>query len=274
MPLAWVAIQHGKGAEQGSVNVLDLATRTNTSFPINGRPGFLAETDEPGVLVVGFEHQLAYFDLATGAVGETIARIDTSPRAIINDGLAVEGGVVFGTKDLDCKLPVGALYFFDWATGEVRVLADKQTCSNGKVLMRDVEGATLIDIDSTPKRLHRYRLDRGLQRIVERSVVKPPHRLPAFPDGMRPSPDGESVVVAFYNGADLSDGLVQQIRLEDGAVLCEWIVPGSPRVTCPELVRMDGKVKLLLTTAVEGMPEAIRAHTPGAGCFYIAETML
>jgi sugar lactone lactonase YvrE len=33
-------------------------------------------------------------------------------------------------------------------------------------------------------------------------------------------------------------------------------------------------VKLVLTTAVEGMPDAIRAQSPNAGCLFIAETSL
>jgi hypothetical protein len=35
---------------------------------------------------------------------------------------------------------------------------------------------------------------------------------------------------------------------------------------------MDGEVKLLFTTAVEGMPEAVRVLAPGAGALYIADT--
>jgi hypothetical protein len=117
-----------------------------------------------------------------------------------------------------------------------------------------------------------------MKHVLESRLVKPPESLPAFPDGMRPAPgggglgEGESVIVAFYNSADVSDGLAQQIRVSDGAVLCEWIVPNSPRVTCPEFVWLDGKVKLLFTTAVEGMAAATRNHAPGAGLLYIADT--
>jgi len=66
--------------------------------------------------------------------------------------------------------------------------------------------------------------------------------------------------------------LAQQIRLSDGKVENEWIVPGSPRVTCPELVWLDGKVRLVLTTAVEGMPAEIRKIAPEAGTMFIADT--
>ena len=270
--LAWVAIQHGPDLLNGSINVLDLASGENQSFPVNGRPGFFAETSRPGTLLVGLERRLAYFDLLTGELKESGVSITADERVIINDGLAVEGGVLFGAKDLAFKEPIAALYFFDSQTRKVHTVFGGQTCSNGKFLRRDAGGATLIDIDSTPKSIARYRLDSKLERVIERSQVTAPSTLPGFPDGLRPLPDGESIVVAFYNPDAVSDGLVRQLRLSDGAVLCEWIVPGSPRVTCPEFVEIAGEVKLIFTTAVENMPAATRVLAPGAGTLYIADT--
>jgi len=276
--LGWVAIQHGAGSTEGSLNVLDLESRTNITLPLKGRPGFFAEAAQRGVVLVGLDRQLAYFDLRTGRLLETVAHTDANPRTIVNDGVAVEGGVFFGTKDLEFKEPIAALYFFESAGASLHTVLKRQTCSNGKYLRRDSECATLVDIDTAPKRISVYTLEPQMKRVAESRLVKPPESLPAFPDGMRPAPEGgglaegDSVVVAFYNSADLSDGLAQQIRLSDGAVLCEWIVPNSPRVTCPEFVWLDGKVKLIFTTAVEGMPDAIRSHAAGAGLLYIADT--
>jgi hypothetical protein len=113
--LGWVAIQNAAGVAEGSVNILDLASRENTTLPLKGRPGFFAETAEPGMILVGFERELAYFNLLTGAMGETVAHIDADESVIINDGLAVEGGVLFGTKHLQFNKPIAALYFYDFA---------------------------------------------------------------------------------------------------------------------------------------------------------------
>jgi sugar lactone lactonase YvrE len=276
--LGWVAIQRAAHVAEGSFNVLDLASRTNTSFPLRGRPGFFSETTEPGVVLVGLERELALLDLRTGALSQAVAQIDADPRTIVNDGLAVEGGVLFGTKDLEFKQPIAALYFFDSVTRKAHTVLDGQTCSNGKYLQRDAAGATLIDIDTAPKRISRYRLDATLERVIEARLITPAEALPALPDGLRPAPaghgetEGASVIVAYYNPDDVADGLAQQIRVSDGAVVCEWIIPGSARVTCPEFVKLDGKVKLLFTTAVEGMPAKIRQQAPGAGCMYIADT--
>ncbi len=265
--LAWVAIQHGADAQTGSLNVLDMETGQNVSHPLPGRPGFFAETTDPGLLLVGLERRLVWFDLRTGeCTGEAI-EVPADARCIINDGQPVPGGVIFGTKHLEFNLPIAEVYFFEAATKTVRPLFGGQMCSNGKFLQGDV----LVDIDSVPKTVTRYVID-GEFRVVSQSPVIAPELLPGFPDGLRPTPDGTSVVIAFYNPEPVADGRALEIRLSDGAILTEWIVPGSPRVTCPEFIEMDGAVKLLLTTAVEGMPETTRQFAPGAGNIYIADT--
>lgn len=276
--VGWVAIQHGADAKEGSINLLNLETQRNESFVLRGRSGFFVETTEPGLLLVGLERRLVYFDLASGRMEETGIVVTKDERSIINDGLAVEGGVVFGTKHLGFSDPVACLYFYDSATRSVRTLVEGQVCSNGKHLCRDDEGLLLVDIDSHPKKISRYRMDAGMERVLSRSVIEPSGFAAGFPDGMRAAPnetgrmEDESVVVAFYNPESVADGFVQQIRVADGVVLCEWVVPGAPRVTCPEFVEMDGEVKLLLTTALEGMPADVRKLAPGSGAIYLADT--
>ncbi len=44
------------------------------------------------------------------------------------------------------------------------------------------------------------------------------------------------------------------------------------QVTCPQLVRFDGAVRLVVTTAIEHMPIERQAWYDGAGCLFIAET--
>ena len=270
--LGWVAIQHAADAKTGSINVLDLVSGRNTSFPLPGRPGFFAETTEPGVVLVGLERRLAYFNLSTGVLKESGPVVTTDERVIINDGLAIDNGVLFGTKHLEFNQPIAALYFYDYATRTVRTVIGRQLCSNGKFLSRDADGATLIDIDSIPKTITRYRFDANLERLISSALVAPPDSLPGYPDGLRPAPDGESVIVAFYNPEPVANGNAQQIRLADGKVLCEWLIPGAPRVTCPEFVFLEGEVKIIFTTAVEGMPAATQRLAPASGALFIANT--
>ena len=208
------------------------------------------------------ERRLVLYDLTRREITETLAHLPDDPRVIINDGTAVPGGVIFGTKDLHFALPVAALYHYDNATRELRELRGGQTCSNGKYLHDD----PLVDIDTKPKTITEYRYDGDLHPV--RLIA--PASLPALPDGIRPSPRGPSVVVAYYNPAHVADGLAQEIRLSDGEVLTECILPGSPRVTCPAVWELDGVTCLFFTTAIEGMPAETHAIAPEAGTIFMA----
>jgi len=270
--LGWVAIQHGSDRHDGSLNLLDLESRSNTNYPLPGRPGFFVETTQPGILLVGLERRLVVVDATTGGVQETGIVVSEDERVLINDGIAIPGGLLFGTKHVEFNQPLAAVYFFDGATRELRTLIGSQYCSNGKHFERRDDRATLIDIDSTPKTITRYEFDAGLRKILKQSLLVPPDRLPSIPDGLRTCPDASTIVVAFYNPDEVADGVAQQIRLSDGAVLTEWLLPGSPRVTCPEFTLVDGQVRVVFTTAVEGMPEATLRIAPHAGTIFWANT--
>jgi sugar lactone lactonase YvrE len=261
--LVWISIQYAKDRPQGGINVLDLATRENVHHPLPARPGFFAETAVPGVLLVGLERRLVLYDLNRRAITETLAHIPDDPRVIINDGIAIPGGAIFGTKHLEFSEPVAALYHYDEATRQVRELLGGQVCSNGKYLHDGI----LVDIDTKPKTITEYRYDGDLHRL---RLIAPPDSLPALPDGLRPMPGGQSVVVAFYNPAHTANGIAQEIRLSDGEVLTEFVLPGSPRVTCPAVWELDGATCLFFTTAIEGMPEETRAIAPEAGTIFMA----
>jgi sugar lactone lactonase YvrE len=83
-----------------------------------------------------------------------------------------------------------------------------------------------------------------------------------------------TVVIAFYNPDFAEAGKAIRFDLATGNAVEEWTTPGSPRVTCPLLVKRPDGVKLILTTATEGMPTEMRAKCPNAGCLFIADTQL
>ena len=58
----------------------------------------------------------------------------------------------------------------------MHTVLDGQTCSNGKYLRREATGATLIDIDTTPKRICRYLLDAKLGRVLDVRLIRPAER--------------------------------------------------------------------------------------------------
>ncbi|MBM3810118.1 MAG: SMP-30/gluconolactonase/LRE family protein [Acidimicrobiia bacterium] len=270
--LAWVGIQNKANSTEGCLNLLNLSTKENRSFPLPGRPGFFCETNSPGVLVVGLERRLALYDLNQGALEETGITVSADEDVIINDGLAIEDGIIFGCKHLRFTEKRAGLYWFDCRARRLHQLRGDQICSNGKHLYKDGSRHWLLDIDSFAKTVARYEFDSDNARLIEAGIVADFREGGLFPDGMRPTPDGRSVVVAFYNPEAAEYGLARQFRIADGAVEAEWKLPGSPRVTCPEYVEIGGKVKLLFTTAVEAMPDEIRRSAPEAGAMFIADS--
>jgi sugar lactone lactonase YvrE len=267
--LAWIAIQHSPTSTVGSLNVLNLDTLHNREHPLPARPGFFVETTKPGVLLVGLERRLVLYDLNTATLQELGVNVTTDERVLINDGLAIPGGVIFGTKHLEFNQPIAKVYHFDAHTRQVREIIDGQICSNGKFYQPAER--RLIDIDSIPRTITEYVFDSDWHIAKQRPVVDPAS-LPAIPDGLRPCPFGETVIVAYYNPDSKADGLAQQFDIAGGKVVNHWRLPGSPRVTCPEFFVRDGRVCLLFTTAVEGMPADERPHAPRAGDLFWAET--
>jgi sugar lactone lactonase YvrE len=262
--LGWVAIQESFEELHGSVNLLNLRTHGNDVHPLPGRVGFFAETDRAGVVVVGLERSLALYDLrARTLVGSPLA-VTADERVVINDGVAVAGGLLFGTKHTAFNERIACMYLLDSSTGRLHTLHSQQICANGKFLY----GGGLVDIDSPNKTLDHYLFDPAGPALGERRIIADFRDTTLFPDGMRPSPDGESVIVAFYNPEAAGEGLAREYRIQDGAVLAEWRLPGSPRVTCPEVLELEGQVRVLFTTAVEGMDPMV----PLAGTMYLGET--
>jgi sugar lactone lactonase YvrE len=129
----------------------------------------------------------------------------------------------------------------------------------------------LWDIDTPTRQVRRYRLDVAARTLTPEGVAIDLSREVGFPDGMCDAGDG-SVIIAFYNPQYAVHGRAVRYRLDTGEAIEEWTTPGSPRVTCPLLVPRPEGAKLILTTAVEGMPPEMRAQCPHAGCVFVAPT--
>jgi sugar lactone lactonase YvrE len=270
--LAWVNIQTAPDATGGDIHVRFWDGEHRT-YAQSRRPGFLLPTDRADTLLVGREKEIGLLNLTTNHFTPLAAIEDASPRTIINDGEIVPGGraIVFGTKDVRFAEPIAHLYLFTIAERRLTVLADGQTCSNGKVFACHADGLVLFDIDTPRKNVVRYRLDLESRRLLDGSPVLDLRDQEGFPDGMI-DPDDGSVIIAFYNPADAPAGRAMRINLGSGQPIEEWTTPGSPRVTCPLIVEHDGRVRLVLTTAAEGMPADQRSRCPNAGNLFLAET--
>jgi len=270
--LSWVAIQHGASAVQGSVNILDLASGNNRSYELPGRPGFAFPTTDPGSFLIGCEKQVGFYRLDTGEWSGPSVGVETATGGtIVNDALFHGDSIVFGTKDLDFKTPRAGLYFWRPADGTFTRLAAEQTCSNGKVILEEGGRASLLDIDTPTRKVLSYPLDLETGRVGAPRVALDLSGEPAFPDGMIATPDGHSVVIAFYDPRDVPFGQARQYDLDTGVVEVVWRTPGSPRVTCPQWVRLGGEPRLVLTTAAEHMSAEQRTRHPRAGALFIAD---
>lgn len=264
---SWVAIQHGAASSVGSINVFDLTTRANQSYPLPGRPGFAFRTDR-GNFVVGCERTLSIYHPADGSMTMLADGIDAGVSGtIINDGLTWDGNLVFGCKDLQFATKKAGLYFWRGSDRRLFQLRDDQICSNGKCIAAKGEGwVDLLDIDTPTKSVVRYRVDTEAGKIVSEQTVVDLKSDPAFPDGMTLSLDGESVIISLYNPNPAAFGRTIQVRLSDQAIVAEWLTPASPQVTCPQwFVDANDALWLVITTAVEHMPSERQLDSKNAG---------
>jgi len=274
--VAWVNIQTAPDSTMGEILVRKWDEPGYETFPLPNRPGFLIPTAAEEHYLVGMGKELGFVDLPKSgdqARWLPIARIpDDNPRTIINDGEVTPDGraVVFGTKDTKFADTIAALYLWTLDDNQITELAGGQTCSNGKIIHKDESAFTVWDIDTPRKVVMKYRLDLEHRTLRDEGIALDLRDRDDYPDGMCDGGDG-TVIIAFYNPADVEAGEAVRYRISTGEVLQIWKTPGSPRVTCPLLVERDGKTHLILTTADEGMPSAMRAKSSNAGCLFVAD---
>lgn len=271
---SWVGIQHGATSTVGSINVFDLKTGRNQSFGLPGRPGFAFPTDRPGVFVTGVEREVGLFDTSNGTWMPFVHNVDSNvTNTIINDAVVFEDCLVFGCKELEFTTQKAGLYLWRRSDGATVQLRNDQICSNGKAIVRNSDGSlTLYDIDSCTKQIVKSTIDINAGTVGPLEVVVDLTSGSVFPDGMILTPDHKSLIVALYDPGDPDAGAARQYSIATGELEAVWTCPGSPRVTCPQLLNVDGRVRLLLTTAVEHMPAEQQEKHPNAGCLFIGET--
>jgi sugar lactone lactonase YvrE len=270
---SWVGIQHGAEALHGSLNIFDLRDGTNTTHRLDGRPGFAFPTDHSNIFVIGVERSLGFLDTSSGDWKELATGIDADVEGtIINDGLVFDEGLIFGGKDLVFKEGKAGLYLWRAKDQQLIQLRSDQICSNGKAVLERDGQQVLLDIDSYRQTVVQYELNVESGTLGEPEIVVDLRSGSVFPDGMILTPDGKSLIVAIYNPEDAPSGEAHQYRLADGELEAIWTTPGSPQVTCPQLVEWDGGIQLVLMTAAEFMSVEKLARNPNAGCLFIAET--
>jgi len=271
---SWVAIQHGAESTSGSLNVYDMNTQTNGCFPLDGRPGFALPTEQPGQFLVGLERRVEIFDIRGGKPDVICEGVDADvENTIINDGVACSQGVIFGTKHLEFSETIAGLYFLRMSDRTLFPLRGGQICSNGKVILKDTpEKIVFLDIDTPTKTVVKYILNPNDGALSEPEVVLDLNDVAAFPDGMVGTTDGKHVVISFYNPEPAEFGETRCYALDSQTCEIIWQTPKSPQNTCPLLMEWDGKIQLVITTAVEHMSAERQAESINAGALFLAET--
>lgn len=271
--ISWVAIQHGPDAKFGSINTLDIETGESHSYPLSGRPGFAFPTESEHEYIAGIERHICRVNVQTGA-SETLSEVVDADveNTVINDGEPCEQGIIFGTKDLEFAEEKAGLYLWQKSDNSLKRLRSDQICSNGKVILSENE---FLDIDTPTRKIVRYRLDAEAGTVEQLSEIDLSQE-PGFPDGMVGTPDGKSVIVAYYN-PDLGEndyGEARQYSIATGELEHSWHTPRATQVTCPLLINTSDGIKLILTTAVEHMSVENQAILTNSGCLFIADTSL
>jgi len=271
--ISWVAIAHGSQASEGSLNILDLARGSNQSFLLPGRPGFAFPCRTEGKFVIGCERSLGLFDSSRGAWEPFCEGIDEDVTGtIINDGMVFEDNLIFGTKDLQFATKKAGLYLYRGQDQQLIRLRADQICSNGKAIRRDADdGLELVDIDSPTRQIVSYAIDIEAGTLSEGEVLLDLTSDPAVPDGAIITPDDKHIIVSMFLPQAAEYGETRMYDLATGELKCVWQTPGSPQNTCPALVRHEGKIQLLITTAVENMTADDQKMCPNAGRLFIAE---
>ena len=270
---SWVGIQHGADSRIGSLNRYDLATGTNESLELPGRPGFAFPCETGNRFVIGCERSLGYFDVDSGQWEPFLDGVDDDvDGTIINDGLAINNNLIFGTKDLEFATKKAGLYLYRGNDKQLIRLRDDQICSNGKAILVDDGGLALIDIDSPTRCVVRYAIDIEAGTLSEPSVVLDLTEDPGVPDGAILTPDGAGLIVSIFLPQAAPFGETRLYDLASGECQTVWRTPLSPQNTCPALVEFDGSLKLVITTAVENMSDEDRAVCSHAGKLFIADT--
>ncbi len=270
---SWVGIQHGPEAIVGSLNRYDLQSGINESVDLPGRPGFAFPCRSPDQFVVGCERSLGIIDLASGRWQPFCEGVDADvDNTIINDGIVYQDNLIFGTKDLEFATRKAGLYLYRGADARLFRLRDDQICSNGKAMLSTGDGLRLIDIDSPTHTVVMYRIDIQAATLGLPDTVLDFAGDPAVPDGAILTPDGSGMIVSMFRPEAADHGETRLYDIATGTLRCVWQTPGSPQNTCPALVRHDGALKLIITTAVEHMSVADQKACPNAGKIFIADT--
>jgi len=281
----WVAIQHGKEADHGSLNML-LPSGYNSSYCFNGKPGFFVQTQTRDVYIVGITNELFVVDIRSGGTitYPTGLKIADRKDHLINDGIVVDGkGILFSTKAATWLENTGQQYFVPFENPEMLVVQNQVQCGNGTVVLDSTDSEIRIAYIDSPKKtivevvLYPKEISNGQVRHKVERVIADFTGGDALPDGMRAAPGVGApthLVAAFFHPGNPKFGVVREIEVNSGKVTAEWRATGAARMTCLDFFKVgtDSMIQILVTSADEGTPSEIARSQPNRGCLFSGST--
>jgi sugar lactone lactonase YvrE len=222
---------------------------------VRERIGFVALTEDPGVVIAGFKSGLARLHLVGGQVQPLVAPEPERPGNRINDGhVGPSGTLYFGTMDDDENEPAGT--FWRWDGAQLSSFHETFTVTNGPVTSPD--GGTLYTTDTKGGVIYAHDLADGVPG-EPRSFIRFEDGW-GHPDGMAVDAEGH-LWVCHWGGSRITRfdarGDVERILPVPTAQVTKCAFGGANLTT------------LYITTAAIGHDPTI---DPMAGHLFVVET--
>lgn len=269
--LYWIDI------EGRDVHRLDSSSGAVETVHLPGRPGSLAATETPGILLVAMEHELVWLDWKAGTTEPWIPVEDPRPRVRLNDGRTDPAGRFWvGSFDTDTSAGnhVGMLHRVG-GDGSIATVRREIGVSNGLAFSPD--GRTMYFADSPKNSVWAFDYDVDSGTATNERLFVDFTDLPGRPDGAAVDSLGCYWVAAVFGWAVIRvtptgkiDRIVEvpvhkpTMPAFGGNSLDElFITSMSARLgPVPEPQEHAGKV-LRLDVGVAGIPEPTFKRSPG-----------
>jgi sugar lactone lactonase YvrE len=182
-----------------SVHRFDPLLGLSETHILEGRPGSMALTDDPTVVVVAVEDQLVWLDWSSGRTVPWIDLDTGGPSNRLNDGACDRMGRFWvGTMHEDAEETTGLLYRVE-ATGAAHAVRSGVGVPNGLAFSPD--GATMYYADSLARIVWAYDYDQAHGTPSSERVLTDFSDLPGTADGGTVDEDGCYWIACVFGSA-------------------------------------------------------------------------
>lgn len=166
-----------------AVHAFDPAAGTDRSWQLEVRPATIARTGDPSRLLVAAENELAWLELATGALTSWVTLEESQEGVRLNDGRCDPAGRLWvgGLYDPTSAMRFNAYLHRVEPDGSFTTVRDKVGCANGLAFSPD--GAVMYWADTLHEMVWAYDYDVATGEQRNERVFLDFDQLPGKPDG-------------------------------------------------------------------------------------------